>query len=98
MSEWRETIVDGFPHLSQDVVFECPFHRTPSLRLLLGFRANRRGDVAAHLRDSPAVCCCQRVETLTLYGFARDSAARAGLPVCNLAHRPHRLDRRLLAL
>src|SRR5260370_4626196 len=69
-------------------------HRPPLLRLLLGFRADCGGDVAAHLRERAAVSGSKRVEALTLHGLARDGTARARFTAGSLAHGPYRLDDR----
>src|SRR5271156_5689879 len=51
-----------------------------ALGLLLAFRADRRSDIAAHLRYRLAVPRCERIEALTLHRFARDGAARSDFP------------------
>src|SRR5216684_6631085 len=50
---------------------------TGALGLLLGFRADCRGDVATHLGEGAAVCGSERIKALTLHGLARDGSARA---------------------
>src|SRR5208282_216837 len=73
-------------------------YRLPWLRFLPGFRTDCGGDVGAHLRDRAAVRGRERVEALTLHGLARDGAARARFSAGSLAHGPHRLDHRRVAL
>src|SRR5262249_4032645 len=70
----------------------------PSLRSQLGFGADGRGDVVAHLGDGLAVGGGERVKTLSLHGLACDGAARADLSAGGLADGPYRLERGGLSL
>src|SRR5229473_1623337 len=71
--------------------------RSPKLRLLAGFRPDRRGDVAAHLGERAAVCGGKRVVAVTLRSLLRDRAARARRCTHGLVYGPYRVEQRPLA-
>src|SRR5262245_23997715 len=68
------------------------------MRAARGFRrANRTGDVEAHLGEGTAVGGGERVEVVGLYLFASHGAAGAHVAAGGVVYGPHRVDHRRFA-
>src|SRR5690242_21471557 len=68
-----------------------------ALWVILGFRPDRRSNVAAHPCQRPAMSGGERIEALARDSLARNSAARTGLSAHSLVHGPHRFEQRRLS-